>query len=55
VRYAAVSEQFENGEITLEHLPGADMPPDILSKADVGPNFAHLRDQIVHDEPHIDP
>ena len=41
VKFLYVKQQYKNGEIDLQHIPGEKQPADILTKA-LGP-VAHAR------------
>ena len=53
VRYAAMAEQYANGEIVFEHLGTELMTADILSKPGGGPNFGARRDELVKENPEL--
>ena len=47
VRYHAIAEQIQNGEIDISHCPTLQMLSDMLTKPGGGSNFADLVDAIV--------
>jgi hypothetical protein len=47
VRYHAIAEQIQNGEIDISHCPTLQMLSDMLTKPGGGSNFADLVNAIV--------